>query len=321
MLLEPDYVREVYALYRSLAEVLNLGVDFLDEDELLVPASLAKFKVLFLTEPDLPLAGGVALVAWVKAGGTLITVAGAGQFDEYDEPSTAFQTELLFGPEAPKARNISAPGLTKNGSLTSALPASFGNNQTSCTASGGCTFQAWGMTSKPGKLSSEAEVLASFDDKTPAVVANQVGKGQSVHFYFFPGTSYFYGYTANATGHRGSGGRASQWTLIGLLYNLTTSLDRGGVVAPVTTSSLHVEAPLLEGPKGSVVTLLNWVPGRAEFGANSSMLTVDVALGFTPTKVESVEHGVLAAKPVPSKSGLLRVTLPLASADFVLFHK
>lgn len=72
----------MYALYRTLAETLNLPVDFIDEDELLVPTSLAKFKVLYVTEPDLPLAGGAALVAWVKAGGTLITVAGAGAFDE-----------------------------------------------------------------------------------------------------------------------------------------------------------------------------------------------------------------------------------------------
>lgn len=78
----PDYLREVYALYRTLAETLNLPVDFIDEDELLVPTSLAKFKVLYVTEPDLPLAGGAALVAWVNSGGTLITVAGAGAFDE-----------------------------------------------------------------------------------------------------------------------------------------------------------------------------------------------------------------------------------------------
>ena len=58
--------------------------------------------------------------------------------------------------------------------------------------------------------------------KTPALVANNLGQGKSIHFYFFPGTSFFYGYTANSTGHRGSGGRASQWTLLGLLYNLTT---------------------------------------------------------------------------------------------------
>jgi hypothetical protein len=87
-------------LFRTLAEVLNLGVDFVDEDELLLPTSLAKFKVLYVTEPDLPLAGGAALVAWVKSGGTLITVAGAGQFDEYDEPTAVFQTELFGSPEA-----------------------------------------------------------------------------------------------------------------------------------------------------------------------------------------------------------------------------
>ena len=87
-------------MFRTLAEVLNLGVDFVDEDELLLPTSLAKFKVLYVAEPDLPLAGGAALVAWVKSGGTLITVAGAGQFDEYDEPSAVFQTELFGSPEA-----------------------------------------------------------------------------------------------------------------------------------------------------------------------------------------------------------------------------
>ena len=96
----PDYLREVYMLYRLLAEILNRQVDFMDEDELLVPASLAKFKVLYVTEPDLPLAGGAALVAWVKSGGKLITVTGAGQFDEYDEPSAVFQAALLGGPEA-----------------------------------------------------------------------------------------------------------------------------------------------------------------------------------------------------------------------------
>ena len=142
-----------------------------------------------------------------------------------------------------------------------------------------------------------------------------------MHFFFFPGTSFWFGYTANATGHRGAGGRVSQWTLAGLLYNLTTSSEMGAVVPPVTTSSLHVEAPLLQGPEGSVVTLLNWMPDRAPFSKNTSMLTVDVALGFKPSKVESVEHGVLM--PVPGNSGTAqtRVTLPLASADFLLFHK
>ena len=84
----------------------------------------------------------------------------------------------------------------------------------------------------------------------------------------------------------------------------------------MTACSLHVEAPLLQGQghAGSVVTLLNWNNG-VPFNASTSMLTVDVALGFTPSKVESVEHGSLKATPVVGKAGVVSVTLPLASAD------
>ena len=60
----------------------------------------AKFRVLYLTEPDLPLAGSKALLAWVQAGGVLVTVAGAGALDEYDEPNPAFQAALLGTDEA-----------------------------------------------------------------------------------------------------------------------------------------------------------------------------------------------------------------------------
>ena len=326
MMAGPDYLREVYALYRALAEILNVGCDFVDEDELLVPASLAKFKVLYVTEPDLPEEGALALLAWVKAGGTLVTVAGAGQFDQYDEPSAVFQTELLGSAEAPKARDISAASLTKNGSMVSPPEASFANNHTGCADSSDALcghFEAWGMTTAP-KSPPAGEVLASFDDKSPAVVANAVGKGKSIHCYYFPGTSFWSGYTADAPGHRGSGGMSSQWTLMGLLWNVTTGL--GGVVPSVATSSLHVEAPLLEGPAGSVVTLLNWLPATAQwhgrvFNASTTMLTVEVNLGFAPSKVQSAEHGALTATSVPGTRGAVRVTLPLASADFLMFHK
>ena len=77
------------------------------------------------------------------------------------------------------------------------------------------------MTTKSTKPPT-GEVLATFEYKTPAVVSNTVGKGKSVHFYFFPGTSRL---VSNA---------ASQWTLTGLLYNLTTAV--GGGTAPATSS-------------------------------------------------------------------------------------
>ena len=55
---------------------------------LLEPDTIKPFKVIFVTEPDLPSAGATALGEWVKAGGTLITVSNAGTHDQYHEAST-----------------------------------------------------------------------------------------------------------------------------------------------------------------------------------------------------------------------------------------
>ena len=196
--------------------------------------------------------------------------------------------------------------MTTNGSLPTPLPPSLATNHTTNCNSGGCIFEAWGLTTKSTKPTSTGDVLATFDDKTPAVVCNTVGKGKSVHFYFFPGTSRL----------QSSGSPASQWTLTGLLYNLTTEIGAGS--SPVTSSSLSVETPLLEGPTGSVITLLNWSPQK--FNSSTSLLTLNVTgLSFKPSKVESVEHGVVQAKPLAS--GGVTLSLPLASADFLLFHK
>ena len=84
---------------------------------MLIPASLAKLKVIFVTEPDLPLAVGVALVAWTKAGGTLVTVPGAGALDQYDEPEPSFQTTLGFL-EEPKQRDCCSKSLAGAGNGT-----------------------------------------------------------------------------------------------------------------------------------------------------------------------------------------------------------
>ena len=301
MLAGPDYLREVFGLYSTLALDLNIAVDFMDEDQLLDAAALSAFKVLFVTEPDLPLAGGAALLKWVSAGGTLVTVAGAGQFDEYDEPNPNFQTGLLGKGlvEKPKARSIASPANTVNGTLSEPLAG--------CKDSG-CKFEAWGVVTAPAAPAKPAGVLATFDDGAPALVANTVGKGRSLHFYFLPGQSFRYGYA-------GEGGNASMHTLMAVLENITA----GAADAPVTASSRLVETPLLAGPEGSVVTLLNWA--RHEFNSSTGLLTLNISLGFAPSKASSVEHGAIVAKPLAGEKGAVTVTVPLQSADFLLFHK
>ena len=338
MQVAPDYLREVYAIYQTLATQLNIPVDFLDEDEVLIPASLAKLKVIYVTEPDLPLAVGAALVAWTKAGGTLVTMPGTGAFDQYNAPAPAFQSTLGFT-EEPKERDCCSRSVsgaangtgTTKGTLTAALTdKSPGSDKASCS-----TFQTWGMTTKANEF--KGDVVATFADKSPAITINEVGAGKSAHFYWFAGSSNVFGaectsrthgwcskYPANVSGTPFQASMAaSQQTIKALLWNITTGL--GGAKLPVTTSSPDVEAPLLAGPTGSVVTLLNWRFNTTyPFYANATSvpaLTVNVSLGFTPTKVESVEHGPLTAQPIAGETGVVTVTVPLESADLLLFHK
>ena len=70
---------------------------------------------------------------------------------------------------------------------------------------------------------------------------------------------------------------------------------------------------------GSVVTLLNWA--RHEFNSSTGLLTLNISLGFAPSKASSVEHGAIVAKPLAGEKGAVTVTVPLQSADFLLFHK
>ena len=94
----------------------------------------------------------------------------------------------------------------------------------------------------------------------------------------------------------------------------------GGVVPPVTTSSLDVEAPLLAGPLGSVVTLLNWA--ERPFNSSTGLITVNATLGFVPSRAESVLHGPLHPTPIAGHgAAAVTVTLPLDAADFLLFYK
>ena len=87
-----DYMDEAYGLYLALATDSNIPTDFIDEDALLEPATLAKYKLIWVTEPDIPSAGALGLASWVKTGGTLVTVSNAGTGDEYNEPSTVLST-------------------------------------------------------------------------------------------------------------------------------------------------------------------------------------------------------------------------------------
>ena len=117
-----------------------------------------------------------------------------------------------------------------------------------------------------------------------------------------------------------------------MLANITHT-----VLPPVTVSREWIETPLLHGPTGSVVTLLNWTthgqdimhsaaakivppgPSHEPNGGPSLPLVVNVTLGYEPKSARSVKRGALPMTTLGH--GRVQVTVTLAAADFLIFEK
>lgn len=272
-----DYVVEAFGLYVALAIDSNIPVDFLDEDALLEPSTLAQYKLIIVTQPDVPTTGMVGLRSWVKAGGTLVTTSGAATGDRYNEPSTII-SDLAGYTESPRQRLVFLEGELPPGAATMAGEVMLGQTIRPFEALG----VAGSLSLNPDAAGSPGlEVLGNFSNGSAAVISNRGGDlkfGRLLHFAWLPGSSYWY---SNNAGVRDA-------SLRGLLQDLAITV--AGVVRPVATSRVQVETPLMIGPEedNAVVTVLNW--GQAP---TTTLLHLNVSLPFHPSAVESIAHGVL----------------------------
>src|SRR5262249_1647874 len=134
---------------------------------------LKPYRVLYVTEPDIPVEGQRGIAAWVQGGGTLVSGAGAGSGDRYDQPCPVLGDlsgvqETLPSKPAESARARVKPVVPQSGTSSG------------FTASGArATLARWKGT-----------VLAAFDDGSPAVLRSVAGEGRIFHFTWLPGRSY-----------------------------------------------------------------------------------------------------------------------------------
>jgi hypothetical protein len=176
-----DYMAVLSGLFRSIQQVSNVQVDFIDEDSLNA-ADLAHFKALIVTEPDVPAEGLRAVVNWVHGGGHLMTVTGAAANDRYDKPTTVLRV-VTGVQEAPRPRQMIsiAAGL---------LPVANGTGDLGrITAFGG--ISDWRRQSRPllGNVTcvdSGVHVLAKFEDGSPAILRKAAVAGSATHFTYMP---------------------------------------------------------------------------------------------------------------------------------------
>jgi len=280
-----DYMAEVFDLYLALQHA-NVPVEFVDEDDL-APEGLKSCRVLYVTEPNIPAEGQQRLAEWVRAGGTLVTVSGAGQRDRYDEPCSVLSQATGIQEQARPRLLVADTGkLDEVGK---------GNGKLG-------PIQAVGVRSI---VTASAEtVVASFDDGTPAVVEREVGRGRAVHFACMPGMAYW---------------KSSTGTSDGLPVGFSDSLRHwiawpvrlAKVTSPVVVSRPLVEAPMLTSAEGIAVTLLNWT------GEKLPEVQVEVRTDRKIGRVESVRHGKLQFQCV---DGCTRLALPLEAVDVVMLR-
>lgn len=271
-----DYMAEEYDEYLAL-EMSDVPVDFVDEGEL-THSALKNYKVLFITEPDIPAAGQHAIAQWVKNGGTLAMVPGAAKGNRYNE-ATRILPSLADNPPHQRAY---LPNLRSLNQV-----ATIGNTP------------IFGENPDP---SHGGTPLASFDDHSPAISEYNIGRGRVIYYSWFPGIAYAHLALGPHLGLRDSADANSLRKLI------LKPVQTAEVAPPVEVNMPYVETPILESPEGAAVTLLNWT------GHNLQSIKLKVRVPFHIASAISVTHGKIALR---RQGNRVTFSLPLGAADIV----
>ncbi len=239
-----------------------------------------------VTEPDLPAEGLTAVLTWVRAGGHLLTVAGAAAHDRYHKTSTQLQ-EASGIQEAPRQR------LMVNNAARLIPVANATGDLGNFTAFGPPTHLKLGtglstVTVQPG---SGAVVTARFSNGMAAIAHNPtVGKGGVTHFGFMPCIHFNQidpfkpqPHFDNITNFTDSSEKYVLRFLkdAGVVPRVRLSLSTSELVA-APGAPLQVETPLIISNDGAVLTLLNWREGPV------TEMQVSVVLDFDVERVTAV---------------------------------
>ncbi|MBV9125563.1 MAG: beta-galactosidase trimerization domain-containing protein [Planctomycetes bacterium] len=234
-------------LYIALRQQ-QLPLDFVVEGD-----DLKAYRVLYLADANVSRAASRAIADWVRGGGRLFATAGAGLFDEFNQPNRTLRELLGIEPlgleEAP-----GPPVRLEKQDLPYAAPLDLVLYQSE-------KIPVFGLRSRV--KAGTAEVMATFSDRSPAVTMNRVGQGTATYCAFLPGLSYFQPALPRRPMDRGA-------TDDSMAHFLPTefSAAAGGLVGmpaadlvrPVSCSSALVESTVLKAGRRMVIPLINWSP-------------------------------------------------------------
>ena len=249
--------------YTALAHA-HVPVDAIDE-VMLAREDLARYKVLYISGPNITRAAADKVARWVEAGGTLVTSGGGLARDEANQPLAALQPVLGLEARAEPEMfyRVSLYGATTFEPYDDARNVLKPVPEGARIAGPGLTTLVPVIGREVLRPVAGTEVLAKFADGGAAMTRATHGKGRAYVIGFFPGLEY------------SAGVRVGQ-------YDMSTGFDAGrraylaapalAAVKPVVDAGRPtVEGVLVRGREGGrmAVVLMNWAyrvadpPGKA----------------------------------------------------------
>ncbi|MFK5922909.1 MAG: beta-galactosidase trimerization domain-containing protein [Verrucomicrobiota bacterium] len=309
----------------------QIPVDFISEQQ--VDDNLLKdYKVCYLSGPNLTRTTAAQLKNWVEQGGTLFLTAAAASRDEYNRPLHTLDALL----PAKRASVETLQAYLSSGSGLYTL-----KSQDSVKADGlsmDTLSLRQALTAKDG-----SNILATFQDGTPAAVSAATGKGKVFCLGFLPALDYIK--KAEAARIKLQGPKVKQspasahpappviisaedlvaiepktrlersrnpWDYPADVRDfILTPVRSAKVTPPLTCSVPLVDAVVMHAPQGIIIPLSNYT--LEEINQADFTLKVD-----RPIKsVESIYHGQINFQ---QNENQIAFSLPLNASDYVKIY-
>ncbi len=232
---------------------LGYPVDILTEDDV-IDGRLKSYDCLFVIGSHLKKEIVQPLLNWTISGGLVYLAPSTGQYDQFNSPLNllqvfGFKTEGFVFQEGPGRAEFEAP------KLKTIETVQFADGKINVV----CGYQRM-------KKTGDEKVLAQFTDGSLAFLLKKTGKGYASFCGFFPGNSYV---------REASIVRKTQWENLireqkirdsncALFYPAEPRILMQGFLnllwwePPVKSSHYLVEANILKGDKGIVISVANW---------------------------------------------------------------
>ena len=253
---------------------------------------LRDYKLLFVVGDSLPAGAAAELDAWVRAGGTLFASAGAGRFTPYREPNPAWAALLGLATRQTEDRETffrprqELPFLQPLGKVNG---------------------DGWQMpvlaTHERVTAAKDTETLATFADRSPAVLSRKLGKGRVIYCAALPGTAYLWSaLQPPLVPDRGPGTHTIPENFDAGATALVASVLKSANVAPLIRAEPPlVDARLLASGKSFLLPIANY------HHAVGQSVKLTLRTEAKPARVTSAVHGPL---PMSYENGSVTVTLP-----------